>query len=678
MGESNGALLDAARRYLERGWMPVYVPPGIKGPTTIGWQKQRLAADDLPAHFGRPGNIGLVLGEASGGLVDVDLDCPEAIELADRFLPATGAVTGRPSALRSHRWFISDVPATKQFRDPKTKEMIVELRSTGGQTLVGPSIHGTGEPYDPLEGEPARVPGPALEACVNALYEAVVRMRYGELPEKRPLTPPAGPATPVDVSADVLERRAIAYLDAMPPAISGQGGHNATYTAATALVHGFGIPPDRALEILVAGYNPRCVPPWTEKELRHKVENAAAKAHERPFGWLRDQEVDPERGVDLSALLPPAAPANGGVDLSGLIGKDPTPRRASACELTPEDLFNYDTRNDPNTLLGQRWLCRSGSCLLVGQTGIGKSSLGVQAAIAWALGEPFFGMAPIRPLRSLVIQAENDVGDLAEMFCGVLIGTDRVGMLERIQSQLVFVTETAQSGNAFHPFARGLVEKHRPDLVWIDPLLAFLGGNVSDQEVVSAFLRNGLGAIAQETGIAWFVVHHANKPPRDPAVRNALLSGDYSYLGSGSSELANWARAVLVLQEVENGLFELRAAKRGRRAGLEDAADTPATEIYLQHGKKGICWERARGPEDERQEAERASAQEVMAAMEKGRIYQRDEVRALVERVLGKKKSAVLTRGRPGYRIFQLVLEMTRCAIEGSGHTVTSGHTEAM
>ncbi len=111
--------------------MCVYVPPGIKGPVDEGWQNLRLSEDEIPGHFHRPGNIGIILGAASGNLVDVDLDCAEAIELADEYLPPTPAVTGRPGTPRSHRWYVADVPATRQFRDPETHKMIVELRSHG-------------------------------------------------------------------------------------------------------------------------------------------------------------------------------------------------------------------------------------------------------------------------------------------------------------------------------------------------------------------------------------------------------------------------------------------------------------------------------------------------------------------------------------------------------------------
>jgi hypothetical protein len=169
--------------------------------------------------------------------------------------------------------------------------MVVELRSTGAQTIVGPSVHPSGERYDMLEGIPATVDAEELEACVQRLADHVVARRHR-------IAEPVGQGGAAD--DEHVERRAIAYLDRMPPAISGSGGHAATYAAATALVHGFGIAPPRALALLVAHYNPRCQPPWSEAELAHKVNDAERKPHSRPYGWLRDDRKATELGVDLS------------------------------------------------------------------------------------------------------------------------------------------------------------------------------------------------------------------------------------------------------------------------------------------------------------------------------------------------------------------------------------------
>lgn len=302
-GASAPVLIATARYYIRRGWYPVPIPAGGKKPALAAWQKLRLQERELEEAFPEEGNIGIILGEPSGGLVDVDLDCPEALELADEFLPPTLAITGRPSKPRSHRWYIADGARTIQYRDPVTREMLVELRSTGGQTLVGPSIHPEGEAYEPLAGDPATVSAALLTDSVAALARAILQRR-GQSVELRPMYQSAEMPAQV-LNSDFVERRALAYLDQMPSAVSGQGGHAATYAAATVLVHGFAIDPERALSLLLSDYNPRCEPPWSEKELRHKVEDAATKPHSQPRGWLLNEarEQSADAGVDISALV---------------------------------------------------------------------------------------------------------------------------------------------------------------------------------------------------------------------------------------------------------------------------------------------------------------------------------------------------------------------------------------
>lgn len=66
--------------------------------------------------------------------------------------------------------------------------------------------------------------------------------------------------------------RARAYLSKLPPAIAGHGGHAVTFAAACRLVE-FGIGETEALEIL-SEWNQNCQPPWTERDLRHKLADA--------------------------------------------------------------------------------------------------------------------------------------------------------------------------------------------------------------------------------------------------------------------------------------------------------------------------------------------------------------------------------------------------------------------
>ena len=95
--------LDAALSYVARGWAIVPIPRGQKAPLITGWPNLRLTKEELPAHFSAGENIGLILGEASDGLIDVDLDVPEAASVAKHFLPTTAPVSGRMSKPASHR-----------------------------------------------------------------------------------------------------------------------------------------------------------------------------------------------------------------------------------------------------------------------------------------------------------------------------------------------------------------------------------------------------------------------------------------------------------------------------------------------------------------------------------------------------------------------------------------------
>jgi len=292
MNEQRLASLNAARSYLGRGIAVIPVPPRSKRAVLDGWSSLRLTDAQLPSYFCGEENIGLLLGEPSDWLVDVDLDCGEALRVAPHVLPATLCKTGRPSNPDSHYWYRAVGAKTRQFRDPFTNEMVIELRSTGAQTVVGPSIHPSGEAYDRLIGTPSDVDAGALLAAVGDVFARVVKERYGELPipalsvSERTLRPST------DTDEQVI-RRATRYLDQMPPAISGCGGHARCYAAAVAMVHGFGIAPERSLNLLKSRYNPRCEPPWSDRELQHKVNDAHTKSHERPYGWLRDTVREP-------------------------------------------------------------------------------------------------------------------------------------------------------------------------------------------------------------------------------------------------------------------------------------------------------------------------------------------------------------------------------------------------
>ena len=179
--------LAIARRLIERGFTPVPIPHRSKAPTLRDWPQLRLTAEEAVEHFnGAPQNIGILLGEASGNLVDIDLDCPEAIAAAAHLLPATPWVTGRESAPRSHYWYRTPAPLKSEtFDDPTGGDgphggRLLELRATG-QTLSPPSTHPSGEPviaYGNLRLDPAHVISEDLARAVRRVAAAALIARH--------------------------------------------------------------------------------------------------------------------------------------------------------------------------------------------------------------------------------------------------------------------------------------------------------------------------------------------------------------------------------------------------------------------------------------------------------------------------------------------------------------------
>ncbi len=182
-----GATPQDALAHIRRGRSPVPIPFREKGPRLTGWQALRLSEETAPQYFnGTPCNVGIILGEASNGLVDIDLDAEEAVLLAERFLPATTSKFGRASKPRSHWLYFGSEPHGRvTYKDPIDNAMLVEFRCSGAekgaaaQTVFPPSVHPSGEAIEwEVDGEPARIKTSELLAITGKLAAAALVAKH--------------------------------------------------------------------------------------------------------------------------------------------------------------------------------------------------------------------------------------------------------------------------------------------------------------------------------------------------------------------------------------------------------------------------------------------------------------------------------------------------------------------
>lgn len=103
------------------------------------------------------------------------------------------------------------------------------------------------------------------------------------------------------------ERQIADYIARTPPAISGSGGHIRTIQVARALYNGFDCTESETLYWLQQ-FSKRCDPPWSDRELRHKVKGALDGEYNKPAGFMlnghsKDNDKEEPIQADYAAAM---------------------------------------------------------------------------------------------------------------------------------------------------------------------------------------------------------------------------------------------------------------------------------------------------------------------------------------------------------------------------------------
>jgi predicted P-loop ATPase len=258
-------MLDHALTLARRGFAVFPLQPREKGPLPRSNGCKDGTRDEAQINrFWRrtpDANIGIATGPISGVFV-VDFDSAEARGELEAYLgaplpPTLTATTGDGQHLHFRHPAGPAIRNRAGLRFAGRKHKI-DIRGEGGYVVAPPSIHPSGAVYSWLAADVQPTEAP------EALLELILAPDIAPAPIQ---APPSG----------VVVERARKYLEQVDPAISGDYGHDALYRAACILVVDFDLDTETAYSLLASDYNPKCVPPWSEKEIRHKVADAAKK-----------------------------------------------------------------------------------------------------------------------------------------------------------------------------------------------------------------------------------------------------------------------------------------------------------------------------------------------------------------------------------------------------------------
>ena len=289
-------LLSAALGYAGRGWpvFPLFEPVGTgctcgkptcdcigKHPRTKNGLKD---ASTDPAVIRKwwadwpDAGVGIVTGPASGfwmlgpdgpeGLADL-----KTLEQEHTALPPTARVrSGSGGEHLYFAWPTDGVPIPNR-RNHRGLKINVRGCGDGPGYVVAPPSRNANGAYSWLDERPPAEAPAWLLAWVRGVSFKV---------------------TATNARPDAVARAQL-YLAKCHPAVSGANGHGQTFAVARPLCWGFDLPAAVALGLMKELYNPRCVPPWSDADLEHKVNDAHRRDFGKPRGYL-NVDLHPERG----------------------------------------------------------------------------------------------------------------------------------------------------------------------------------------------------------------------------------------------------------------------------------------------------------------------------------------------------------------------------------------------
>lgn len=404
----------------------------------------------------------------------------------------------------------------------------------------------------------AYVVGPGSYHPEGSRYRSIPHLKFGEIdiaelsstwieflskpPESRKAAQSG--AAPIDTDQRLL-KRILAYLAKCDPATQDGTGHKTLLTVANALVHGFCLEPSEAASIAWEHYNPRCQPPWTDKE-RSDFDRKFQEAHDKPpakeRGWLFDKPQKTswteyhQRQGEFRAETP-AASEN---------------EQQPKMELGPV-LVSFDKIEETEV----EWLLQDiipmgMVSVIAGMPDQGKSYLTCWLSSAVSGDDTVcFRNRPIPKGSVILCNAEDNAASTVKprlRHNGANLAKVKtiphVLTTGRGSEGKAVVVETPITLEMIGAFRQAFEQTPDCRLLIVDPVSAFWGETNDQKNAEVRVVVSQLKTLAEETGIAIVLVTHLNK----------TISSDSVSRISGSGGLPAASRASWLLSNDETGL----------------------------------------------------------------------------------------------------------------------------
>lgn len=424
-------------------------------------------------------NVGCAPHMSGNSVLDADpplgMNTLAELEKAHGALPKTLVITTPRGGL--HLWFDGIIPSTAQKLGPK-----LDTRGQGGYVLVPPSIIAAGEYKNNPTGGSYAVKDESdiaeIPAWIGArIVEARDRISAGT----------------EDLDTPDAVRRVRATLERLVAAgdvaIEGSGGDDRTFRLCCEVLD-LGVSNETAFDLIANIWNPRCNPPWTDEELRTKIENA---------GSYRQNEVGAYAIAPAAETFAHIAEKFGGAGTS-----EPSRPRS---KFYPLDLSEQSTQEEPEWIIPSL-IPAKGAILVYGQKKSFKSFLVLDLALGIATGEETFGFQPkVGAVVYAVGEGQSNISRKHAPAWRIAKGRQDdfpFYVVPRVP-RVIMEEETKELVDAIR--SRGI----RPAVVVIDTMARAIGGlEENSAKDVGVFVA-ACDYIREQLGCAVIVVHHSGK-----------------------------------------------------------------------------------------------------------------------------------------------------------------------